>query len=84
MYCKVKYFVLYLQYQKTNKYLKVMNNKILYRPADDMAVAGVCSGLARYFGFKVGALRFVSLLFILFGGLSLWVYIILWILMPKR
>lgn len=61
-----------------------MNNKILYRPYNDRIVAGVCAGIARYFGFSTGVLRFVALLLILFGGLSLWVYIILWIIMPKR
>ncbi len=61
-----------------------MNEKILYRPAGDMAIAGVCSGLARYFGFNVASVRIVTLLLILFAGLSLWFYIILWFLMPVR
>ncbi len=45
-------------------------------------LAGVCGGIAQYFGLSIGGVRFITLLLILFGGLSLWVYIILWILLP--
>ncbi len=61
-----------------------MYNKVLYRPTDDMVVAGVCGGIARYFGLSSVTLRLVALFLILFGGLSLWVYIILWIITPSR
>lgn len=45
-------------------------------------IAGVCSGLAKYFDVDPTAIRlaFVLLLFIGFGGL--WVYLVLWIIMP--
>lgn len=68
------------------KYLKllIMYNKVLYRPGDDRVVAGVCGGLARYFGLSSALLRIVALFLILFGGLSLWVYIIMWIITPSR
>ncbi|MFR9523078.1 MAG: PspC domain-containing protein [Rikenellaceae bacterium] len=61
-----------------------MNNRVLYRPSDDMVLAGVCGGIARYFGLNSALLRIVALLLILFGGLSLWVYIILWVITPRR
>ncbi len=61
-----------------------MYNKVLYRPSDDRVVAGVCGGLARYFGLGSALLRIVALFLILFGGLSLWVYIIMWIITPSR
>lgn len=54
----------------------------LYRTDDDKRVAGVCGGLARYFGLDTTLVRLATLLLILFGGLSLWAYIILWIIMP--
>ncbi len=60
-----------------------MENKTLYRPYTDRVLAGVCGGLARYFGLSSSLLRVISLLLILFGGLSLWVYIILWIITPS-
>ena len=47
------------------------------------AIAGVCAGVAEYFGLDVSLVRIATLLLILFGGLSLWVYIILWLIVPK-
>ena len=49
----------------------------------DGVVAGVCGGVARFFGLDASLVRLVALLLILFGGLSIWAYIILWILIPK-
>ena len=57
-------------------------NKRLYRTRDGI-VAGVCGGLAEYFGLDASLLRIATAILILLGGLSLWVYIILWILVPK-
>lgn len=55
----------------------------LYRSRTQRSIAGICGGLAEFFGTDVTLLRLVTLLLILFGGLSLWVYIILWIIVPK-
>ncbi|MFR9533885.1 MAG: PspC domain-containing protein [Rikenellaceae bacterium] len=60
-----------------------MNQKRLFRPYSDRVLAGVCGGLAQYFGLSSGLLRFITLLLILFGGLSVWVYIVLWIITPS-
>ena len=57
-------------------------NKRLYRTRDGI-VAGVCGGLAEYFGLDASLRRIATAIRILLGGLSLWVYIILWILVPK-
>lgn len=46
-------------------------------------IAGVCGGLAEFFGLDVSLVRVATLLLTIFGGLSLWVYIILWIIIPK-
>jgi len=56
--------------------------KKLYRNNSDVMIAGVCSGLAKYFDVDPTAIRlaFVLLLFIGFGGL--WIYLVLWIIMP--
>lgn len=58
------------------------NDRKLYRTRNGV-IAGVCAGLAEFFGLDKGLLRIATLILILFGGLSLWVYIILWILVPK-
>lgn len=54
----------------------------LYRSRTDSSVAGICGGLAEFFGVDATLLRLITLFLILFGGLSLWVYIILWIIIP--
>ncbi|MBQ2417668.1 MAG: PspC domain-containing protein [Alistipes sp.] len=47
-------------------------------------MAGICGGLAKYFQLESSLVRLVMLLLFLFGGLSLWVYIILWLLIPEE
>ena len=55
----------------------------LYRSRTDRSIAGICGGLADYFDSDPTMIRLLMLLLILFGGLSLWVYIILWLIVPK-
>jgi len=56
--------------------------KRLYRNKSDVMIAGVCSGLGKYLDLDPTAIRlaFVLLLFIGLGGL--WIYLVLWIIMP--
>ena len=58
------------------------NNNRLYRTRDGIG-AGVCGGVAEFFGLNVSLVRLMTLILILAGGLSLWVYIILWLIVPK-
>lgn len=58
------------------------DNRRLYR-SQDRIIAGVCAGLADFFGLDVSLVRIATLVLILFGGLSLWAYIILWLIVPK-
>lgn len=59
-----------------NKRLTRSNNKML---------AGVCAGLAEYFGFDPTVVRLVYLLLTIFTAFAgVIVYIILWIVMPEK
>ena len=62
------------------------NNKKLTRAsAGNRMVAGVCAGIADYFGWDPTLLRIVYVLatiFTAFAGII--IYIILWIVMPER
>lgn len=61
-----------------------MENKRLTRSNNRM-LAGVCAGLADYFGWDVTVVRIVYALatvFTVFSGVI--VYIILWIVMPEQ
>lgn len=58
------------------------NYRKLYRTQDAL-IAGVCGGLAEFFGLDASLVRIATVILILFFGLSLWVYIILWLIIPK-
>ena len=60
-----------------------MNRRLLPSRTDRM-IGGVCGGLAQYFGLDSSALRVISALLILFGGMSVWVYLILWLVIPEE
>ena len=56
----------------------------LSRSRTERSIAGICGGLGAYFDADPTLLRLVMLLLILFGGLSIWAYIILWIVIPEE
>lgn len=59
--------------------------KKLVRLVNDKKLAGVCAGLARYFGMDVSIMRVAYLvLTILTGSLLFWLYLILWIVLPQE
>ncbi len=55
----------------------------LYRSSSNSVIGGVCGGLGEYFDIDPNILRLISVLLFFFGGLSLWVYIIMWIVLPR-
>jgi len=56
--------------------------KRLFRNPDDVVFAGVCSGLAAFFGVDSVIVRLLFAISIFFGGAGAILYIILWIVMP--
>ena len=56
----------------------------LRRSRTDRSIAGICGGIAKYLGIDATILRIVMLCLVVFGGMSLWVYIILWLLIPEE
>ncbi|AKD05285.1 PspC domain-containing protein [Pontibacter korlensis] len=60
-------------------------NKVrkLFRDPDDKKLAGVCSGIAKYFGVDVAVIRLLFLVSIFLGGFGILAYIVLWIAMPE-
>ncbi len=56
--------------------------KRLTRNENDKLVGGVCSGMANYFGIDPVIIRVIAFILILFYGLGLMAYIILWIVLP--
>lgn len=68
---------------QTNETFTEPVKKRMFRDPDEKAIGGVCSGVAHYFDVDVVWIRLATFLLIFFGGVSLWVYIILWIVIPE-
>ena len=60
-----------------------MAEKKLVRSANKK-LAGVCGGLAEYFGLDASIVRIIWLICVLFGGCGLLAYLIMWIVMPEK
>ena len=59
--------------------------KRLYRTqGPDAILCGVCGGIARYFNVDPTVVRVATVLLVAFAGLSLWVYIVAALIMPKE
>jgi phage shock protein PspC (stress-responsive transcriptional regulator) len=56
----------------------------LTRPRNGAVIAGVCAGIADRFGWSPLAVRLVFLLSLLLPGPQVIVYLVLWIIMPRR
>lgn len=56
----------------------------LRRTRNDRILAGVCGGIARHFSIDSSVVRLLTVLLVAFAGLSIWVYLILWIVMPEE
>lgn len=55
-------------------------NKYLYKSKRNKEISGVCGGIAECFGFNATTLR---ILFVIFIGVTFWLYIVLLFLMPS-
>lgn len=55
----------------------------LYRDTDDRRIAGICSGIALYFDVDVVLIRIIMLVALVAGTAGFWLYVILWIAVPK-
>ena len=46
-------------------------------------IAGVCSGVAGYYGLRTNGLRLVFVLAMFFFGATILAYIVLWLILPR-
>ena len=60
-----------------------MSTKKLVRDIKNKKLAGVCAGVANYFGLDVTLVRIIWLVLALMGSLGVWAYLILLIVLPK-
>ena len=59
-------------------------NKKFYLSETDKKIGGVCGGLAEYFGIDSLILRLIFVALIIGWGTGLLLYILLWIIAPKK
>ena len=60
------------------------DKKRLFRDTDKALIAGVCSGLAEYFGLDVLIVRILFVIFtVITAGWMILLYIVLWLLVPE-
>ena len=58
--------------------------KRLYRTREGRVVAGVCAGVAAYFGIDPTLVRLLFALFTIFGGAGVLLYLVAWIVIPEE
>jgi phage shock protein C len=62
-----------------------MGTRTLRRSRSDRRIAGVCGGLARYFGIDSTIIRIIFVLLALPGGVpGTLLYLILWVVLPEE
>jgi len=58
-----------------------MEQKTLYRSREAM-LGGVCGGIADFFGIDKSVVRIIFALFLLAGGFGIFLYLLMWIIVP--
>ena len=56
----------------------------LYRSRTNFVISGVCGGLAKYFNLDPTIVRIATVLSVALAGFGFWLYIILWIVVPRE
>jgi phage shock protein C len=54
----------------------------LYRSRNQRQIAGVCGGLAEYYGMDPTWVRLLFVLLLVLAGSTFWVYLIMWVVVP--
>ncbi len=60
-----------------------MNDRRLTRSSRNRMIAGVCGGLAEYFGIDATLIRVIFVVLALMAGPGLLLYLALWVILPK-
>jgi phage shock protein C len=56
----------------------------LYRSRSNRQVAGVCGGLAQYFGIDATLIRVLFVVLAVLGGSGIVLYLALWVIVPSE
>jgi phage shock protein C len=61
----------------------VNTDKRLYRSRSNRTLAGVCAGIAEYYGWDPTLVRVAWIVLTLLGGSGVLLYLIMWLVMPE-
>ena len=61
-----------------------MDEKRRLTRSDNKMLGGVCAGIAEYLDLDPTVIRVVGVLMVFFAGVGILLYIILWLIMPKK
>jgi phage shock protein C len=63
--------------------MRMNTEKRLYRSRSDRTIAGVCAGIADYFGWDPTLVRIGWIVLTFFGGSGILIYFVLWLVVPE-
>ena len=63
--------------------MKTIDNSHTLTRGETGIIAGVCSGLAEYYGLRVNGLRLAFIITSFFFAIPVLAYIVLWLVLPK-
>lgn len=72
-----------LGYAEPPRYNPYPSSRRLYRQPENKMIAGVCTGLGEYFDVDPVAIRVLFVIAFFFGSLGFWIYMVLWLIVPK-
>lgn len=79
----VAYIILWIVIPASNELEDESSSKKMYRDTDNRVIGGVASGLAAFWGIDSTVIRVLFIGMTIFGGLGLFIYIIMWIALPE-
>ena len=68
------------EYQSSTAWFR---EKRLFRQPKDKMIGGVCTGIGEYFDIDPVIIRVLFVLALFMGTMGFWLYVILWIIVPK-
>lgn len=73
----------YSSKERDYSYEQPKRKRSLFRDPDNRVFGGVCAGIASYFDLDLTLVRVITFCVIAFGGVGFWLYLILWLCVPK-
>jgi len=77
------YIIMWILVPGSYELNEIEGNKKMFRDPERKVIGGVAGGVAAYLGIDILAVRILFIIFTVFGGLGLLVYIVLWVVIPE-